>query len=284
VEDADVAAAVPRRPRHPHKWASALGVVAGSPGMEGAAAFAAGAAARAGAGMVRLAVPGGAAPGGGTRPGPWPLEAVRVALPAEGWAGAALAAVERCRAVVVGPGLGRDEATQAEVRRLIAALEVPVVVDADALVALGDTEAVRRLADPQRRALVLTPHDGEYEGLAGVAPGADRIAAARRLAERSGAVVLVKGALTAVADPGADGPPDVLLAAAGGPRLATAGTGDVLSGVIGAFIARGTAPARAAALAAHVHGAAASAGRSEGLVAGDLAPLIGDWLSRELDA
>ncbi len=282
VEDADVTARVPGRPRQTHKWASAVGVVAGSPGMEGAAAFAAGAAARAGAGMVRLAVPGGEASGGGTRPGPWPLEAVRIALPAQRWSDDALGALERCRAVVIGPGLGRDELTQAEVRRLIERLEVPVVVDADALVALGDADGVRQLTGPGRRPLVLTPHDGEYAGLAGGPPGPDRVAAARALARRSGAIVLLKGSLTAVADPGPEGRPDVLLAGAGSPRLATAGTGDVLSGVIGAFIGRGTAPAEAAALAAHVHGRAAGAGRAEGLVAGDLAPLIADWLSGTL--
>jgi NAD(P)H-hydrate repair Nnr-like enzyme with NAD(P)H-hydrate dehydratase domain len=93
-------------------------------------------------------------------------------------------------------------------------------------------------------------------------------------------VVLVKGSLTAVAAAGRSGAPDVLLSAAGGPALATAGTGDVLSGIIAAFCARGVEPFEAAALAAHVHGRAAALGPAEGLVAGDLPELVARVLSR----
>ena len=93
-----------------------------------------------------------------------------------------------------------------------------------------------------------------------------------------GAIVLLKGPLTAVAVPSGSSP-DVLLSCAGVPALATAGTGDVLSGVIGAFLARGTPAHVAAALAAHVHGRAASRGRREGLVAGDLPDLVAACLS-----
>jgi NAD(P)H-hydrate epimerase len=100
------------------------------------------------------------------------------------------------------------------------------------------------------------------------------------LAHRLTAVVLVKGPLTAVAAPGG-GTPDVFLAAAGVPALATAGTGDVLSGVIVAFIARGVPVHLAAALAAHVHGRAAARGGPEGLVAGDLPHLIAGFLSEQ---
>jgi len=262
VEDADVDLLVPRRTRDTNKWTTAVAVVAGSPGMEGAAALAAGGASHAGAGMVRLGVPGA-----GAGPGPWPIEAVRLALPAEGWSGEVLKVLDRCRALVIGPGLGRAESTQAEIRRLLARSPVPAVVDADALHALGEA--------PRLGAVVLTPHDGEYAYLAKEAPGADRIAAARRLAERTGAVVLLKGSLTAVAAPGGQ----VLLAAAGSARLATAGTGDVLSGVIGALLARGVPALEAAALAAHIHGRAAGLGRAEGMVAGDLPVLVSTWLS-----
>ena len=283
VEDGDVERLVPPRSRDGHKWASAVCVVAGSPGMEGAANFSARGASHAGAGMVRLAVPGGRAPDGrGSRPGPWPLEAVRLSLDDDGWSGPVLEVLERCGALVVGPGLGRDEATQAEIRRLVAQSPVPVVADADALVALGDAASARALVQARDdRPVVLTPHDGEYRGLAGHPPGPDRLAAARSLAAATGAVVLVKGPLTAVADP--SGPvaaaPDVLLAAAGTSRLATAGTGDVLSGIIGALVARGVPAHQAAALGAHVHGRAASLGPAEGLVAGDLPDLVAAWLS-----
>ncbi len=92
-------------------------------------------------------------------------------------------------------------------------------------------------------------------------------------------MVLLKGPLTAVATPDASSVPDVLLAGAGGPSLATAGSGDVLSGIIGAFCARGLEAAAAAAVAAHVHGRAAALGPSEGLVSGDLPGLVGRFLS-----
>jgi NAD(P)H-hydrate epimerase len=105
------------------------------------------------------------------------------------------------------------------------------------------------------------------------------VAAARFLAERVGAVVLLKGSTTVAAAP--DG--EALLVTAGSSRLATAGTGDVLSGVVGAFLARGLDPLRAAALAAHVHGRAAARGFAEGLVAGDLPELVASVLSDARD-
>jgi NAD(P)H-hydrate epimerase len=251
AEDADLARMLPPRRRETHKWSSAVLVVAGSPGMTGAAALAARAAGRAGAGMVRLGIPG-------ADPADAPAsEAVSVPLPHHGWAGPALEAAARCRAVVVGPGLGREAGTSVEVRRLVAESPVPVVVDADGLFALGriDRDPVR-----PRSELVLTPHDGEYELLVGERPGPDRIAAARRLAGTGRLTGLVKGSTTAVAGPGGR----VVLATAGSPRLATAGTGDVLSGIIGACLARGVPALR---------------GRVEGLLAGDLPELVADVLS-----
>jgi hydroxyethylthiazole kinase-like uncharacterized protein yjeF len=232
--------------------------------------------------MVRLGVPG-------ADPALLPAgEAVGAALPAVGWADVAREMVGRCHALVVGPGLGRSHETGAQVRKLIALAQVPVVVDADGLVALGTGDeiahAVRgpvsrdshRTSEPTPTPhAVLTPHDGEFARLAGAGPGADRIAAARDLAASAGAVVLLKGPTTVVAEPGGT----VLLVTTGSPRLATAGTGDVLSGAIGAFVARGLPPFEAAALAAHVHGRAAALGPPEGLVAGDVADLIGQWLS-----
>lgn len=275
VEDADVVDLLPRRPRSAHKWMTALCVVAGSPGMEGAAVLSASAATRSGAGMVRLAVPGSA----DGLAGPWPIEAVRVPLPLEGWAEAVLGQLDRCRALVVGPGLGRAEGTQAQIRKLVDKTPVPAVVDADALFALsGAGERLR----PGDGSLVLTPHEGEYQRLIGTAPGTDRIQAAHRMAEQTGVTALVKGPVTSVAAPSGAVPemvPAHLLVASGSPRLATAGTGDVLSGVIGAFLARGLAPQLAAALGAHAHGRAAGLGHREGLGAGDLPELVARWLS-----
>jgi hydroxyethylthiazole kinase-like uncharacterized protein yjeF len=279
IEDADIDAWLPRRPRQSHKWSTALGIGAGSVGMEGSAILCTRGALGAGAGMIRLGSPGNPA-------APWPTEAVRVSLEGSHWAGPFLSATEKCQAMVVGPGLGTEDATQVEIREVVARSPHPLVVDADgltALAALGDAAAARQLLAGRTAPTVLTPHDGEFARLAGSPPGDDRLAAARDLAERLGVIVLLKGPLTAVASPPGSsseaGSPDVLLAAAGVPSLATAGTGDVLSGVIGAFLARGVPAHRAAALAAHVHGRAAQRGRLEGLVAGDLPDLVAFCLS-----
>jgi NAD(P)H-hydrate epimerase len=258
VEAADVARWHPHRPRQSHKWMSAVWVIAGSPGMTGAAHLAARAAQRAGAGYVRLSTPG-------VDDDPHkPVEAVGVGLPAEGWAGPVLAALERFGAVAVGPGLGTAPQTAAEVRRLVHDASVPVVVDGDGLTALGAI-APDVLAG-RSGATVLTPHDGELERLGGDAGDPDRIGVTRRLAERLDAVVLRKGPTTIVAAPGGA----TLLATAGDARLATAGTGDVLTGLLAALLAQGVPPLRAAAGAAHLHGRAGALAWPRGTVAGDL--------------
>lgn len=273
MEDRDIADLIPPRRRGDNKWSAAVLVVAGSPGMTGAAALCARAAYRSGSGMVRLGVPGGDV---ADTPA---SEAVSVQLPHSGWAEVALALSERCSALVVGPGLGRDPSTSEEVRRLVRGSRIPVLVDADGLYALGRLDEAHPL--PTDGVVVLTPHDGEYQRLMGSAPGPDRIEAARRLARAAadagmaGTVALVKGSTTAVAEPSGR----VLVSTAGSPRLATAGTGDVLSGVITALMARGVAPLEAAALGAHVHGRAASRGPAQGLLAGDLPTLVSAVLS-----
>ena len=267
MEDADIAELLPPRRRNDHKWSSAVLIVAGSPGMTGAAGLCARAAMRTGAGMVRLGVPGSDMADSPAS------EAVSVALPRRGWSEAALEAARRCSAIVVGPGIGRDPETAEEVRRLVAGAGVPVVVDADGLFALGVVDEVKPIETGAP--VVLTPHDGEYRRLMGAPPGGDRIEAARRLARAAGGVALVKGSTTAVAGPSGR----ARVSTSGSPRLATAGTGDVLSGMIGAMVARGVAPLDAAALAAHVHGRAADRGSKQGLVAGDLPLLVSEVLS-----
>jgi NAD(P)H-hydrate epimerase len=275
VEDADIVQWLPERPAETNKWRSACAVVAGSPGMLGAGRFSTSGAQRAGAGMVRWCVPG--AP-----PDSLPAtEAVARSVPATDFADAVLGELARCQALVVGPGLGSDPGVVASVRSLVERAEVPVIVDADGLGALGPADRAREVLAGRKVPAVLTPHDGEYERLAAGTdgadshPGPDRVAAARSLASRLGAVVLLKGSTTAVAAP--DGAS--FLVTSGSPRLATAGTGDVLSGVVGAFLARGLDPLRAAALAAHVHGRAAGLGFAEGLIAGDLPELVATVLS-----
>jgi NAD(P)H-hydrate epimerase len=274
VTDSDVIRRWPARPREAHKWQSAVQIVAGSPGMYGAPWLAARGAMHAGAGYALVGVPG-APPGGGLPPG----EYVTRRLPADGWADEVAAGLDRVKAMVIGPGLGAEVAggagERSAVARLLSMSGVPTVVDADGLRALGDLATVAAVARARRGPLVLTPHEGEYARLVGRPPDDDRIAGVREVAARTGAVVLLKGSTTVIAEPGGE----VRLVNSGSSRLATAGTGDVLSGAIGAFLARGLPAGEAAALAAHCHGRAGSLGPSEGLVAGDLPDLMSAWLS-----
>jgi ADP-dependent NAD(P)H-hydrate dehydratase / NAD(P)H-hydrate epimerase len=255
VTEDDLVDWLPTRPADAHKYHSAVWLVAGSPGMTGAAALAATGAQRAGAGYVRLSSPG-------TRAAGAPIEAVLTELPAERWASTVLGGLDRFKAVAVGPGLGRG--SDDDVRRVARECTVPLVVDGDGLTALG--RQVSGLADD----VVLTPHDGEYARLMGHAPGDDRLDAGRDLASASRATVVLKGEAMVVASPSGE----VLVAAEGDARLATAGSGDVLTGITVALLAQGLAPPRAAAAAAFLLGAAADLGWRRGLVAGDVAALV----------
>src|SRR6266540_6510171 len=212
---------VPRKHARDTKYsAGAVLVVGGSPGMTGALCLAAEAAFRADAGYVAVA----------THPDSLPviearlLEAVKAPLERVD------ELAERSSALAIGPGLGRGDDERALVRRLLAGLELPAVVDADALFGLepADWPAPR----------VLTPHAGELGRLLGEESewvDAHRLEAVTRAADRYRCVVLLKGADTLVAAPGEG----VLVSAAGTPALATAGSGDVLTGVVAAFLAKG---------------------------------------------
>ena len=265
TEPEDVAGWVFPRDPAAHKWSSGVFVVGGSDGMTGAPMLTSHAAMRAGAGIVWCGVPGAdaAAAAAGTEVITKALAADTHGALATDAADAVLADVGRFRALAVGPGLGRSEGTAAAVRRLVAEVAGPIVVDADALHALvGHLDVVRARPVPA----VLTPHAGEYAALHGSPPDADRVAAARALAAATGAVVLLKGPGTVVADPGGR----AAICPLGGPWLASAGTGDVLTGIVAAFLARGVEPFAAAAAAAFVHGSAADRAGHTGLVAGDL--------------
>ena len=259
VTAGDVAEWVPPRGRTDHKWVSAVRVVAGSPPMLGAASLCAAAAHRAGAGLVALSVPGSE--------GRAPVEVIERPVPDGEWADDVLADLHRFQSLVVGPGLGRADDTRRSVARLVEQSDLPVVVDGDGLAALpwnaeGRVDFLRERVGP----VVLTPHDGEYGLLTGRRPGVDRVADAHRLVALTGAVVLLKGPTTIVADPSGT----TYFVTNGDERLATAGTGDVLAGVIAALLARGAQPAHAAAAGAWIHAAAAAHGPRRGLVASDL--------------
>ncbi len=258
VDDAGASVRIPRRAADAHKWKQAVLVVAGSPGMTGAAAMAAAAAQRAGAGMVRLASPGA---GHATDV---PTEVVTIDVDETRWADELLDAKRREHAVAIGPGLGTSMAVRHQIRTLVSGLDLPMVIDGDGLTALGHDAA--EVLSSRTAATILTPHDGEFERLAGVPPGSDRIAAVRDLADRLGVVVLAKGPTTVVAEPGGG----VLLAASGDERLATAGTGDVLTGIIVALLAGGADAVDAAAVGAHVHGLAARTAPRIGAIASDV--------------
>jgi ADP-dependent NAD(P)H-hydrate dehydratase / NAD(P)H-hydrate epimerase len=251
---------VPRRNPGDTKYtAGSVLVVGGSPGMTGAVCLTAEAAFRADAGYVTVAAPSESLPVIETRL----LEAVKRPLN-EVWE-----AVDRAGGLAIGPGLGRDR--KELVRRLLEETDLPAVVDADGL---HELEPFDREAPT-----VLTPHSGELGRLLGEESSwvdAHRLEALRRAVERFGCVVVLKGAGTLVGAPGEGG-----LVAGGTSPLATAGTGDVLTGVVASFLAKGMEPRLAAAAAVRVHTDAVTAsGRRSGLMASDLL----EALPRVLDA
>lgn len=250
VDDADVAALLPRRSVDDHKWRAAVRVVGGSPGMTGAAALAARAAVRVGAGIVQLALPGGRGDEG-------PTEVVGHPLPATNWSAEATAGLDRVHCLLIGPGLGPAPLDDL---RAVAAVDAALVVDGDAL----QPELLATLAS-RSAPTVLTPHDGEWARLGG-SPEADRLAATSAFAVAHGVTVVRKGPTSIVA--GRDGRVRVVMS--GTAALASAGTGDVLAGAIAALLARGLDGPDAGVVAAHLHGCA-GAELGAGLLASEVA-------------
>ena len=269
VTSDDVSTWLLPRSRNEHKWSTGVRVVAGSPGMGGAASLASVAAMRAGAGIVHLSWRGA------TDTVQPPTEVVGRALPAEGWGSFVASDIARFSALLVGPGLGRGDDVSTEVRDVLSRCEVATVIDGDGLIAAVDPTGTHETLRARGAETLLTPHDGEFAMLGGDVDDPDRIAATRRLAARTGCAVLRKGPTTIVADP--DG--TAWLVISGDQRLATAGSGDVLAGVAAAFMARGHSPAVAGAAAAHVHGLAGARGQAEGTIARDVVAVLADVLS-----
>jgi hydroxyethylthiazole kinase-like uncharacterized protein yjeF len=272
------AVVIPARPKDAHKgtFGTAL-VLAGSLGFTGAAFLSSTAAARTGAGLVRLLVadtiyPILAAKCTEVMAAPVP----EVAPGAIGHAAydSIMRQLDSVEVGIIGPGLGRDSSTWRLVVDLAMHAKCPLVIDADGLNALSESPRSKGKLGANR---VLTPHPGEMARLTGksaAAINADRTSAARKAAKDWGAIIVLKGARTVVAHPDgrtSEDPHEV-------PALATGGTGDVLSGIIGGLISQGSEPFAAAVTGVYIH---AAAGRriaerlgDSGLLAGDLLPEI----------
>jgi NAD(P)H-hydrate epimerase len=257
-----------------------LAVVAGSAGKTGAAVLVARAAMRSGAGLVTVAT---------TSAGQAALDAKVVEIMTASYASGddaedgsraaidALLGRPQVRALALGPGIPVGPRMQALVRELARAITLPAVIDADGLNALGAEGAavLAEAAGPR----VITPHPGEMARLAGLrteAVQSSRLTTARAFAERSRAIVVLKGARTLIAAP--DG--TVFVSPIVEPALATAGSGDVLTGVIGALLVQGLEPLAAALLAVMLHGRAGGVAAllhgSTGVMAGDLPDAVAE--------
>ncbi len=277
LDESAIASLLPRREPTGHKGtAGHLLAIAGSVGKTGAGLLCARAGLRAGAGMVTIAT---------TSTAQAAFDAKVVAemttcyaqgedADANSFADLSVQAA-RMRAVVVGPGIPTGEGMAALVRRLVAELSVPMVIDADALNLIGveAAEVVGKVSAER----VMTPHPGEMARLCGCSVAdvqSDRLGIARRFSAASGAVVVLKGARTIIATP--DGTAYVNPTA--NAALGTAGSGDVLSGTIGAFLAQGLGAKDAACAGVFVHGLAAEIATrtvgSRNLIATDLPDAI----------
>jgi len=271
---AAIARRLPRRGPESHKGnAGRVLIIGGSEGMAGAACLAAAGAARAGAGYVTLALPKSSLPIAEAKL----TEVVKRGLPSDRSGALTPAGVRELLslagesdAVVLGPGLSRAPGAASLASKLYQQVKCPMVVDADALNAMA-AKGPSKAAGPR----VVTPHPGEaarllkttVDGVQG-----DRFAAAKALSKKWNAIALLKGARSVVSDG-----KTAFVNPTGGPSLATAGTGDVLAGVTGAFLAQGLAPLDAALAAAYVHGLA---GDLAGAEAGPLSTVASDVAAR----
>ncbi len=274
VDEQDVREWIPLRAAKAHKWGlGPVMVIGGSPGMAGAPHLSAASALRAGSGVVVV-----------YSPDPYRAESLAdslrlgsevitrgIPLGQEGHLNSDSAeylieAAQRFDAVLIGPGLGSEHGVAGVVRALIEGVVAPIVIDADGLNALGgDLSSLQGRSNAGLGPVILTPHEGEFERLSGLV-GSDRVAAARGLARASAATVLLKGPTTVIAEP--DGV--AYIVNVGGPWLATAGSGDVLAGVIAALLASGLSPGQAAAAGAWLHCRASDFAGHTCLVASDI--------------
>jgi NAD(P)H-hydrate epimerase len=262
-------------------------IIAGSVGKAGAAAMAAKAALRAGAGLVTVATPGSIVPVIQQH------AAEAMCIPAgesiDGTIGMGaedelVKASDRMTAVAIGPGLTTHPETVQAVRSIVQRLTVPMVIDADAVNALAGSPAILKRA---KAPVIITPHPGEMARLLGTSPDEvqkDRVGIAGKFAEKHGVTLVLKGAGTIVADPNGE----TFINATGNPGMATAGTGDVLTGMIAGLLAQGYPATQAACLGVYLHGLAgdlAAKDKTEmAMIAGDVIEKIPEAVKQTLDA
>src|SRR3990170_2115416 len=268
------------KPRKPESHKSTHGhllVLAGSPGMTGAAYMASASAMRAGAGLATLGVPGslndimevkttevmsiGLPETPDKMLGAVSFDAIKAMLPGK-------------TAVVIGPGVGNPPEMMRLIEMLVQEIKVPLVIDADGLNSIAPQISMLKKAKTE---IVLTPHPGEMARLLNASTEdiqSDRMGSALRLVEMTGATVVLKGAGTIIASPTGR----IYINTTGNPGLATAGTGDVLAGMLGGFLAQGYGPEEAASAAVYIHGLAGDEVKRTqgelGMMAMDLVPLI----------
>ena len=241
-----------------------LGVIAGSPGRSGAAVMCARGAIHTGVGLVTVMTDGETA----KLVHAGAIEAMTVS-------GDDISTfIEKKSAVLIGPGLADDDASYARVRDLVAAIELPMIIDASALNAFASRASE---LNPHKRPRVITPHPGELARLLGTTTSEindDRIGAARDAARITNCVAVLKGYQTLIADPEGQ----VRVNPTGNPGMASGGMGDVLAGIIGAFLARDVDPFEAACCGVYLHGLAGDILKEEmgdtGLAATDLAERV----------
>ncbi len=221
-------------------------IVAGSPGMPGAAILAARAAMRTGSGLVTLAIPGAVSSAAGAAV----PEATQVLLPDHRADAVGPKMTGKFDSVAMGPGLGTSDGSRDLVKAALSLYEGPIVIDADALNVVALYPETAGAPSPRR---VWTPHPGEFQRLTGEKPvgDANRIAACGRFVQRFGGVVVLKGHRTVVVEGDR-----AYLNETGNPGMATGGSGDVLTGMIASLLGQGFAPFDAARLGVHLHGSA----------------------------
>jgi len=275
---ADIAGLLPRPSAESDKYRrGVLGLLAGSDRYTGATLLSTGGAVHGGAGMVRVVT--ALVPAALVRQA-WPETVITVHPPDEDWD--LIGTVGRVQAWVAGPGMGTDDGARARLTAILAT-DLPVLVDADGLTILSQAKDLLAREAPT----LITPHAGELARLLGTDPdqvSARRLEHARRAAAELGVTVLLKGSTTVIASPPAAGDVPVLVNPTGTPWLATAGSGDVLSGLTGALLAQGLAPAQAGLAGAYLHGMAArlAAGQPDEALADGEAPIGASDLVRAL--